>query len=724
MHLLKSGPRSESVSRAGLVAKARAATIVAVTAPAGYGKSTLLQQWTELEQRRTVSLSLTPFDNDPSALLSAIATAFALAMPDVDGFTTVSEQPAIGTAVLGQMAPKLAAAISQVDDPFVLMIDDVHEASSDGCQDVLEVALARIPSGSQVVLASRHAQPFLARLRPTGEVLQFGSADLQLDAVGARQVFEYLGAGELTEVDLERVLDRTEGWPTGIALAAIVAREGGDPVEVFGDDQSIAEYLYRACFAQLDRDDQEFLRRTAIFDEVAAACSDAVLGREDSRAKLHAYESRGLFLVQVNRREGRYRYHQLFREFLLGELDRSEPSRARELHLAAAAWYEAREMMSHAIDHLLSAGEHERSVRLVAERAQTAYQAGELAAVERWMNELGESAICSYPPLVVLAGLRAVLDGHAAEADRWANLLDQIEYDEPPEFGLPTFASGWAMLRVIMWRDGLESAVADAAYAVQCETSSSPWRDQALHLHGWALQLNGDLEGAIAAYEESTRQALAFGNADTVLLSEAELAIIALDAGAVDDASGHAEQALAVIDANGLHGYMTTCLALAIGARISIRRRDTDRAEHLLARAMRDRPLCTHVTPIFAIKVRIELSRAHIALGNTATAAHLLNEIEELQRLRPDHGTLADAVDDVRASLDKSRALLGGSPLTPAELRLLPYLQTYLTIPEIADRLFVSRNTVSSQVGSIYRKLQVATRSAAVERAEEIGLLG
>ena len=179
MELLRSGLRSASVSRAGIIEKSRVASIVAVTAPAGYGKSTLLGQWAELEQRRTVSLTLSPFDNDPSALLSAIATAFTMAMPDFDGFLTVSEQPAVGTAVLGQMAPRLAAAISNVDDPFVLMIDDVHEASSARCQDVLEVALARIPPGSQVVLASRHALPFLARLRPTGEVLQVGSVDLQ-----------------------------------------------------------------------------------------------------------------------------------------------------------------------------------------------------------------------------------------------------------------------------------------------------------------------------------------------------------------------------------------------------------------------------------------------------------------------------------------------------------------------------------------------------------------
>ncbi|WP_350346768.1 AAA family ATPase [Agromyces sp. G08B096] len=717
--------RGPLVSRARIIERARrAASIVAITAPAGYGKSTLLREWAGSEDRPAVSLTLRPFDNEPSALLSALATAFAAAVPEVDTFMTIAEQPAVGTAVLGQMAPKLAVAISRVPDPFVLMIDDVHEASADGCQDVLEVALARIPAGSQVVLASRQTQPFLGRLRPTGDVLEIGAADLRLDAAGARQVFVRLGAAGLSDVDFDRLLERTEGWPTGVALAALVAREGGDPVGVVGDDQTIAEYLYRACFARLDESDREFLRRTAIFDEVIAACSDAVLGRVDSKATLHDLESRGLFLVAVDRRQGRYRYHQLFREFLLGELEREEAGHEAQLHQDAAAWYETHEMMSHAIDHLLAGGEHERSVRLVAERAQSAYQAGDIAAIERWMTELGETAICSYPPLVVLAGLRAVLDGHAAEADHWANLLERMDDDRPAELGLPTLASGRAMLRAIMWRDGLESALRDATYGVSCEPPSSAWRDQALHLLGWALQLSGDVEGAVAAYEESVRQAMLFGNADSILLSEAELAIIELDAGSLDAAGAHAERALDVIDASGLHGYLTTCLALAVSARIALRRRETARAERLLARAMRDRVLCTYVTPVFAIKVRIELSRAYITLGNTATAAHLLHEIEELQRLRPAIGTLADVVDDVRASLDKSRALLGGSPLTPAELRLVPYLQTHLTISEIADRLFVTRNTVSSQVGSIYRKLQVTTRSAAVERAAEIGLLG
>ncbi|REJ04826.1 LuxR family transcriptional regulator [Microbacterium bovistercoris] len=717
--------RRGAVSRRSIIERSlSAAAFVVVTAPAGYGKSTLLREWAELDPRRPIVVSLGPFDNDPLALLASLAAAFAARMPGVGAFATLATQPASGPAVLGRLAPRLAATIAEVAEPFILLIDDLHEAATPSCQDVLEVALSRIPAGSQVVLAGRRPQPFLARIQPTGEVLHIGASHLRMDGEDARTVFDALASHGLTDDALSVLLERTEGWPTAIALAAIAAREGGDPLSILGDDRPVSEYLHRACFDRLGPDDQAFLRRTAILPEVFPECCDAVLGAQGSKGTLRALEDHGLFLTPLDAPRGAYRYHQLFREFLLDELSRVEPERKARLHLAAAEWYESAGMPSEAIDQLLSAGERERSVRMVAERAQSAYQAGQIAALERWMSALGEKAIRSYPPLLVLAGLRAVLDGNAPEADRWANIIEQTEDDAPAERGLPTYASGRAMLRAIMCRNGVASAARSAAYAVSCESPSSSWRDQALHLHGWMRQLSGDLPGAVAAYKECTRQAIAFGNYDSVLLAESELAVIALDAGSVAEAERHAEEAMAVIEAGGLHGYQTTCLALAVGARIALRRQDPQRAEQLLVRAMRDRGQSTYVTPIFAVKVRVELCRVFMMLGNSTTAAYLLDEIDDLLRIRPDLGTLPVVVAELRHSLDRSRALLGGSPLTPAEQRLLPYLQTHLTIAEIGTRLFVSRNTVSSQVASIYRKLDVTTRSEAVDRATEIGILG
>jgi LuxR family maltose regulon positive regulatory protein len=141
---------------------------------------------------------------------------------------------------------------------------------------------------------------------------------------------------------------------------------------------------------------------------------------------------------------------------------------------------------------------------------------------------------------------------------------------------------------------------------------------------------------------------------------------------------------------------------------------------------MRARPSCTYVLPFLAVRSRLQLAKVFWARGNQTTARHLLREIDDVLQRRPDLGVLVDQVSELRATITSTArvAATGSSPLSPAELRLLPYLQTHLIIGEIGERLFVSRNTVSSQIASIYRKLGVSSRSDAVQQAISIGLLG
>nr|WP_281496909.1 LuxR C-terminal-related transcriptional regulator [Ornithinimicrobium sp. F0845] len=272
--------------------------------------------------------------------------------------------------------------------------------------------------------------------------------------------------------------------------------------------------------------------------------------------------------------------------------------------------------------------------------------------------------------------------------------------------------------------DGPERVLVDAQYAVANEPDWSPWRDQALHLLGSAWLLVGDTAAAREAFAASSAYALEMGNTDSVLLSEAELAILAIDEGRWVDAESHAHIAVRAIDDKHMEGYPTTALALAVSARIALRRGDTTAGERFLARAMRARVHCTHVLPYLAMRVRLQLAKAFGGLDDRAAAQHLLREIDELRARRPHIGVLAEEIDRFRAKLGEKAGGVASVPLTPAELRLLPYLQTHLTIAEIGQRLYISRNTVSTEVGSIYRKLGVTTRGAAVDRAIECGLLG
>jgi LuxR family transcriptional regulator, maltose regulon positive regulatory protein len=166
-------------------------------------------------------------------------------------------------------------------------------------------------------------------------------------------------------------------------------------------------------------------------------------------------------------------------------------------------------------------------------------------------------------------------------------------------------------------------------------------------------------------------------------------------------------------------------LAFAAAARLAVHRGHLKEVDSQLARAMGARPTCTFALPHIAVRVRLQLAKTYAAIGDQATARHLLREIDDILLHRPALGALVQQVSAFRDSLSGAHVTVaGGPPLSPAELRLLPYLQTHLTFQQIGDRLFVTRNTVSSHVGSIYRKLGVSSRSQAVQSAISIGLLG
>lgn len=710
-------------SRRALVARAvdSGASVVAVTAPAGYGKTTLLAEWASTDARPVGWVSLDRFDDDPAALLTLLAMAFARVFPDVAG--VVAEMRGQGSASLGRSAPLLAAALSDAPAPFLLVVDDLHEADSPACQDVLEVALAGVPGGSQVVLAGRHEQPHLARRRVEGGAFEIGPEELRADAAAARVIFADAGV-DIAEPQLDALVARSEGWPTGLFLAALLARDGGDPSSVTGDDRFVADYLYRECVRNLPEDTQRFLRRSAILEQLSGQVCDAVLDRTDSSTLLRGLEAHGLFLVPLDRRRGWYRYHALFREFLLGELAASENGSVARLHLAAAAWYEEHGLPAQAIEHMLVAGERTRAAHLVAALARPTYLVGQVSVVARWLDELGDTAIRAFPPLAILACWAAVLTGVPAEAERWASMIERIRYDDEGLDELPGFESARAMLRTAMYADGRERAIADAASAVASEPPWSPWRDLALYLSGEVSLLIGDVDAARSSFEGAAALAPQVGISDAVLLSEAELAILAARAHRWPDAERHVDVALEAIEALHMEGYPTTALALAVGASVASHRGDLAAAERLLARGMRARVGCTYAMPFVSVRVRLQLAIAFTALGDGVTTNHLLREIDDLLGRCHDLGALAEEVAAFKREAHGRPAADGSTPLTPAELRLLPYLQTHLTLSEIGRRLFISRNTVSSEVGSIYRKLQVTTRNEAVERAVAIGLLG
>ena len=327
---------------------------------------------------------------------------------------------------------------------------------------------------------------------------------------------------------------RTEGWPVGLYLAALLASDSREGLTISGDDRYVADYLYRESLMQLPEDDQRFLRRTAVLDQLCAPLCDAVVGEPGAQERLRHLEASSSFLVPLDRRREWYRYHGLFREFLLGELRRVEPDVITKLHLRAADWYESNGSPAMAVEHLLQTGERDRCVKLVTELVLPSFEAGQLTTVQRWLSTLGDPAIEEYPPLAVLAGWITMYTGQIAEAQRWAAFVDAASFDLVPLDGSASFDSARAMLRAMMCPAGPEQMLADASLAVAQEPAWSPWRDTALDLYAEAHLLNGDVDQATALFGEASAAAAASGNTDPRVVSEAELALLAMDRGRWD----------------------------------------------------------------------------------------------------------------------------------------------------------------------------------------------
>jgi LuxR family transcriptional regulator, maltose regulon positive regulatory protein len=268
--------------------------------------------------------------------------------------------------------------------------------------------------------------------------------------------------------------------------------------------------------------------------------------------------------------------------------------------------------------------------------------------------------------------------------------------------------------------------MADASFAVSQEPAWSPWRDQALCLCAEAHLLTGDVDQARVLFAESATLAAMRSNTDSLVLSESELALIAMDRGRWADAGDLLEVAFTAIDEHRMHDYATSVLAFAAAARLAVHRGDLKEGDRRLTQAMRARPSCTFALPFIAVRLRLQLAKVYWTLGDHASARHLLREIDDVLLHQPDLGVLVDEVAEFRRIVTSSAQLgaTGESPLSPAELRLIPYLQTHLTFAEIGERLFISRNTVSTEVASIYRKLGVSSRRNAVQHATAVGLLG
>ncbi len=374
----------------------------------------------------------------------------------------------------------------------------------------------------------------------------------------------------------------------------------------------------------------------------------------------------------------------------------------------------------------MAAGDADAAAGLVEKLAVPAHRQGRVPTIQRWFRWLEDrGGIEGHPMAAVLAALLAALTGRPVEAERWADAVDRWQYGDPARPDDPSTEAWAAVLRAFLCRRGAEQMRADADEAVRRFAAGSFVTPAPAILQGIARVLCGDLDGGDASLQDAVSVGEEVGAHEDVALALCERSLVAMARDEWDRAEALAERARAVLRAGRIEESYATPLVCAVQARTAMHRGDVPAARQQLVSAQRLRHLLTYALPYFAVQARIELIRVHLALADLAGARTLTREVDELLRRRPGLGNLAGQAQVLRARLSEERgsSAPGASALTAAELRLLPMLSTHLSFPQIAGELFLSRHTIKSEAMSLYRKLGASSRSQAVARSRELGLL-
>ncbi len=679
------------------------ARLVLVSAPAGFGKSTLLADWLDQPGVRGAWLSLDVRDNGIvrfARYLAAATARVAGGTEDAAAFDAQSFDPELA---LASILDRLAAAGSDV----VLVLDDYHVIEEPAIHRLVTTLVERLPPGVRLAIATRADPPLpLARLRARGELLEVRAKDLRFTPVEAAELLRSAGL-DLASPEVETLTDRTEGWAAALRLAAVSLRgrpDHADLVRRFGaSHRYVLDYVVEEVLAGLSRDSQQFLLRTSILDRLCGPLCEAVTGDPDGQARLEELERANLLISPLDDERRWFRYHALFAEILRARLRTLHPGEVAELHARASAWHEEQGDDDEAIGHGLRSGDLERTSRIVAVASGRHLNAGELSTVRRWLDALPAEIVrghaqlsASYAWVLLLAGeTEGVLD-RLADAER--ALVDGHESDR---FLRPTIPAQLALLRSQL--AGLQgdsaTAITQARLARDLVPAGLPadagatLRGTAAALLGVALLRAGDLGAAADAYQEALPDLRVAGNTLAVGRTIGDLAAIAL-------ARGDPGRAVQVCEVELDRGSVAST---------------------------------TTASPaVWAV-----LARARAALGQAELAGAAARRALEIATPAGDGPSARSA----QATLDRIGPLPGGGPgdsrpplhagpgglvetLTTREIEVLRLVAVGRSNSQVATELFVTVGTVKSHLHTISGKLGAANRVEAVARGRDLGLLG
>ncbi len=531
-----------------------------VSAPAGFGKTTLLSEWAAGCEWPVAWLSLDAGDNDPARFLAYLVAALQTIEASVGkGVLAALQASEFASAEGLPVEAALTALINDLaalppDDLYLFVLDDYHLITAQPVHDELAFLLEHLPPNLHLIIAGRADPPLsLARLRARNQLTEIRAADLRF-TLDEASVFlnNIIGLG-LSAEDIAALDVRTEGWIAGLQMAAILMNGRGDVtafIESFsGSHRFILDYLVEEVLDRQSHDIQEFLLKTSILSQMTAPLCNAVTGRDDSQSILAYLEQANLFLVPLDDERRWYRYHHLFADLLRSRLEQTQPDQAPALHRRASEWHGQNGLVAEAASHAFAAGDMEQVTCLVAGNALAMLARSELVTLIGQLNALPNDVLCSRPWLCIArawalayAGQLNAIESMLQNAEK---ALDGLEYAESQRIA-GHIAAVRAYAAFLRW---------DARTPALARKALEHLADQDLVVRGFVatilaivLRGKGDFAASAQVLAEARAVSQVTGDSHTAVNVLCELATLQIMQGRLHQAAATCRDALQIAD--------------------------------------------------------------------------------------------------------------------------------------------------------------------------------
>lgn len=526
-------PGSRLVTRASLIEKLNEYhkyRMTLVSAPAGFGKTTIVAQWVAQLDSQIAWLSLDEKDNDPFIFLQYLL----IAMQSVDSTLGVTASHALQTAQKQSLTATIIPLLNDISkrkEPLCIIFDDYHCITSHEVHQILSYMLEHQPPQLHIVVSTRVDPPFaLARMRVRNNLSELRIGELSFSRQDILAFFAEVMGLALSEEEIAILEHRTEGWAAGLQLAAI-SLKGCDDTQGFiqafaGDNRYIVDYLVEEVLQRQNQKHHDFLLKTSFLPQMSAGLCDYLLEIEDSQAILENVERQNLFIIPLDNIRNWYRYHHLFADLLYQKLLQGDKNSVWELRRRASIWHEENGYFDSAIDYAISAEDYERAVSLLGQVSENDWEHGKRTKLFNWFEKLPIEYIQKYPELCLLHAWVLLDDNKHEEAERSLDAIEQVlELQKSQALGkgnhggldLVEISGKVMVLRALIGAGQGDTErimhLAEEALSNLPEDSFT-WRANAFFALGIAYSIKGDLDSSVNAYTQSMKLSESVGNLD------------------------------------------------------------------------------------------------------------------------------------------------------------------------------------------------------------------